>query len=145
MNENRLSIDKLRIELERLQLAARNIERLIHQAEEDEQEEQRQLRERIISAEAVRVRRSNILEEDFPRRPRTNYNEIHPIIFDGRGTEILIGDTIQFMSTGRYNSREGVVYRISRTGSRVTARDDRGRAISRSPMNVLVILPREGE
>ena len=145
MNENRLSIEDLRIELERLQLAARNIERLIHRAEEDEQEEQRQRRERIISAEAVRVRRSNILEEDFPRRPRANYNEIHPVIFDGIGTEILIGDTIQFTSTGRYNSREGVVYRISRTGSRVTARDDRGRAISRTPLNVLVILPREGE
>ena len=38
MNENRLSIEDLRTELERLQLAARNIERLIHQAEEDEEQ-----------------------------------------------------------------------------------------------------------
>ena len=86
-----------------------------------------------------------VLEEDFPRRPRVNYNEHHPVIFDAIGTEILIGDTIQFMTRGRYNSRDGIVYKISDTGSRVTARDDRGRSISRSPQNVIVLLPREGE
>ena len=37
MNRDRLSIEELRTELERLQLAAWNIERLIHQAEEQEQ------------------------------------------------------------------------------------------------------------
>ena len=39
MNENRLSIEDLRTELERLQLAARNIKRLIHQAEEGDEEQ----------------------------------------------------------------------------------------------------------
>ena len=138
MNENRLSIEDLRIELERLQLAARNIERLIHQTEEDQ--EQRHQQEQANPAEAGNRHRNFVIEEEFNRRPRINYNEDHPI-----GTEIIIGDTIRFMTRGRYDSREGIVYKISDTGARVTARDDSGRSISRAPQNVLVVAPRQEE
>ena len=51
MNENRLSIEELRIELERLQAAARNIKRTIHPAEEQDQEQQQQ-QEQANPAEA---------------------------------------------------------------------------------------------
>ena len=143
MNENRLSIEDLRIELERLQLAARNIERLIHQAEEDQEQQHQQ--EQANPAEAGNRHRTFVIEEEFNRRPRINYNEDHPVVFNSIGSEILIGDTIRFMTRGRYNSREGIVYKISDNGARVTARDDRGRSISRAPQNVLVVAPRQEE
>ena len=141
MNRDRLSSEQLRIELERLQLAARNIERLIHQAEEDQEQQHQQ--EQANPAEAGNRHRTFVIEEEFNRRPRINYNEDHPVVFNSIGSEILIGDTIRFMTRGRYNSREGIVYKIPDNGARVTARDDRGRSISRAPRNVLVVASRQ--
>ena len=138
MNGNRLSIEELRVELERLQLAARNIERLIHQAEEEQEQQQ----EQAEPAEAGNRQRTFIIDEEFNRRAGINYNEDHPVVRDWCDCEILIGDSIRFLTRGRYDSWEGVVYKISSNGARVTARDDRGRSISRAPRNVEVIAPR---
>ena len=124
-------------------MAARNIERLIHQAEEEQDQDQRQ--EEANPPETGDRRRTFVLDEDFPRRPRVNYNKHHPVVFDSIGSKIVIGDTIAFMTRGRYNSREGIVYKISETGSCVTARDNRGRSISRAPQNIIVVAPREEE
>ena len=67
------------------------------------------------------------------------------MVHDWRNCEILIGDSIRFLTRGRSNSREGIVYKISNNGARVTARDDRGRSISRAPRNVEVIASRQEE
>ena len=139
MNRNRLSIEELRVELERLQLAAYNIEILIRQAKEEDQEQQQ---EEANPAEAGNRQRNFVLDEEFNRRAGINYNEDHPVVHDWCDCEILIGDTVWFLTRGRYGSWEGVVYRISSNGARVTARDDRGRSISRAPRNVEVIAPR---
>ena len=139
MNRNRLSIEELRVELERLQLAAYNIEILIRQAKEEDQEQQQ---EEANPAEAGNRQRNFVLDEEFNRRAGINYNEDHPVVHDWCDCEILIGDTVWFLTRGRYDSWEGVVYRISSNGARVTARDDRGRSISRAPRNVEVIAPR---
>ena len=142
MNGNRLSIEELRIELERLQLALHNIKRLIHQTEEEDQEQQQ---EQADPAEAGNRQRTFIIDEELNRRAGINYNEDHPVVHDWRDCEILIGDSIRFLTRGRYDSREGIVYKISNNGARVTARDDRGRSISRAPRNVEVIASRQEE
>ena len=140
MNRNRLSIEELRVELERLQLAAGNIERLIHQAEEEDQEQQQ---EQANPAEVGNRQRNFVIDEEFNRTAGINYNEDHPVVHDWSDCEILIGDTVRFLTRGRYDSWEGVVYRISSNRARITARDDRGRSISRAPRNVEVIAPRQ--
>ena len=136
MDRNRLSIEELRIELERLQLAARNIERLIHQAEEWDHEQQQ---EQANPTEAG----YRIIDEEFNRRAGIKYTEDHPVVHNWSDCEILIGDTVRFLTRGRYDSWEGLVYKISNNGARITARDDRGRSISRAPRNVEVIAPRQ--
>ena len=139
MNRDRLSIEELRVELERLQLAARNIERLIHQAEEQYQEQQQ---EQANPAEAGDRQVDFMIDEEFNRRAGINYAKDHPVVHNWSDCEILIGDTVRFLTRGRYNSWEGVVYKISSNAMRITARDDRGRSISRAPRNVEVIAPR---
>ena len=136
MNRDRLSIEELRTELERLQLAARNIKRLIHHAEEQEQgQEQIQAN----PAEAGSRQGDVILDIDINRRADLNYTENHPVVYDWSDTEILIGDTVRFLTRGRYDSWTGIVYKISSNRARITARDERGRSISRAPHNVEVI------
>ena len=62
------------------------------------------------------------------------------LVRDIDGVEILIEDTVTFVSRGLYNTTSGIVYRFSASGSRVTARDSRGRLISRAPHNLRVVL-----
>ena len=58
---------------------------------------------------------------------------------DVNGTEILIGDEVRFLTSGVYNSWTGTVYKISRNGARVTAKDERSRSISKAPGNLEVL------
>ena len=69
MNRNNQDIEELRTELDRLILAADNIERLINAAQEE-----------IV-----------IEETNRDRRP-WNYRHTHPVVYDNEGVEILIGD-----------------------------------------------------
>ena len=93
MNRDRLSIEELRTELERLQLAAQNIERLIHQAEERGQE-QEQEQVQANPAGAGGRQGDVILDIDINRRADINYTENHPVVYDWSDNEILIGDTV---------------------------------------------------
>ena len=73
-------------------------------------------------------------EENQDRGPPTN-----PLVQDRDGDNIHIGDQVIFLTRGLYNSTTGMVYKVSSTGSRITARDDSGRSISRRPSNVQII------
>ena len=108
----------MRIELNRLRLAADNIERLINAAQEER----------------------DIEEINRNKRPR-NYRHTHHIVYDSEGVEILIGDKVQFITRGLFTSTRGVIYKISGGGNRVTARDHLRKPISRAPHNVRVVLP----
>ena len=113
-------IDELRQELERLRLAADNIERLINAAAEQE--------ERPTDQPQVLSRRTE------------DYRHTHPVVRDHLGVEILIGDQVEFVTRGLFSSTRGTVYKIATSGTRITARDQFRRSISRAPHNVRVIV-----
>ena len=131
MNRDRLSVEDLRRELDRLLIATRNIERLIQEAEEEvaNRNERADQQENQADREAT------------DRRANIDYRQEHPVVRDRTGTEILIGDQVRFLTSGRHTSTTGVVYKISNNGARVTARDNQGRSISRAPHNISIILP----
>ena len=117
---NAQEIEDIRRELNRLRIIASNLERILDNVEaEPEPEPQRQ--------------------ELESRRP-PQYIHRHQVVRDIDGVEILIGDTVQFVTRGLYNTTTGIVYKFSASGSRVTARDPRGRPISRAPHNLRVVL-----
>ena len=110
----------------------------------DIEEVRRELnRLRIITNNFERIL-DNIEAETEPQREETRrppqYAHQHPVVRDIDGVEILIGDTVTFVSRGLYNTTSGIVYRFSASGSRVTARDSRGRLISRAQHNLRVVL-----
>ena len=94
---NAVDIEELRQELNRLRIAANNIERLITAAEDRE-------------------------EQPEDQRPR-DYPHTHPVVRDRDGREIIIGDQVTFLTRGLFSSESGTVYKISSSGARVTARD----------------------
>ena len=114
MNRDRLSTEDLKTELERLQLVTQNIKRLIRQAEEE-----------AIPENPVNHQGERIIDIEVDRREGINYAGNYPVVRDVNGTEILIGDKVRFLTRGVYNSWTGTVYKISRNGARVTARDKR--------------------
>ena len=116
MNRKNQELTELREELERLRIAAYNIERIINSAQQEA-----------------------TLQINQDRRFHS-YRHNHPIVYDNEGTEILIGDQVQFVTRGLFTSTRGVVYKISASGNRVTARDNLRRSISRAPHNLKVIL-----
>ena len=116
MNRENQELTELREELERLRIAANNIEQIINSAQEE-----------------------TTLQINRDRRPR-GYRHNHPIVYDNEGTEILIGDQVQFVTRGLFTSTRGVVYKILASGNRVTARDNLRRSISRALHNLKVIL-----
>ena len=116
--KNEVNIRVLQQELNRLRLAADNIERIINTAQRQEEQD--------------------IPEAERNRRP-TNYRHNHPVVRDRDGIEILIGDQVEFLTRGNYSSTRGVVYKIAGNGSRVTARDQSRQPISRAPRNIRVI------
>ena len=58
---------------------------------------------------------------------------------DCDGTPIYIGDKVKFLTKGLHSATEGIVYKISSSKTRVTARDARNFSISRAPKNLKVI------
>jgi len=60
-------------------------------------------------------------------------------VYDSEGQEIHAGDTVEFLSGGKYTSRTGIAYRVADNLERVTARDRQNRCISRAPENLKVI------
>ena len=102
------------LELERLSLAAGNIRRLELQEEEQG-----------VGPPAARTSPRQVPSE---RRATDRDNNT-----------INIGDTILFLTQGRYRSTQGTVTRFSRNLERVFARDKDGNEVPRSPRNVRVI------
>ena len=88
----------------------------------------------IVEAEAELQR-----QETDTRRP-PQYVHQHPVVRDIDGVEILIGNTVHFVSRGLYNTTYGIMYKFSASRNRVVSRDSRGRPISRAPHNLRVVL-----
>ena len=84
MNGDHFSIEDLRRELKTLQVAMRNIQRLIEEAEEEEANRNRNADHwRDQATQGLRNRRQN-----------RDYREKHPVVRDCSGAEILIGDEV---------------------------------------------------
>ena len=69
MNRERVSIEDLRTELERLQLATSNIERLIQQAEEQ-----------VNPGEPVNHQGDRVIDIELDRREGINYTGNYPVV-----------------------------------------------------------------
>ena len=128
MYGDRRIIEDLRMELERLQSASRNIERLINEFDEQ-----------VNRKEPESHQGHRILNIDIDRRRIINNTANHPVVKDKHGTEILIGDKVRFLTGGESSSWSGVIYKISNSGARVMARDNNNRLISRTPNNVEIV------
>ena len=59
-------------------------------------------------------------------------------VHDSGNREIHEGDTVQFLSSGRFASRTGIAYKVDGKLSRVTARDRQKNCITRAPENLKV-------
>ena len=57
---------------------------------------------------------------------------------DRYGSDINIGDRIEFLTKGKYVSKEGVVVMIATNGSRVISKDVNNNIIPRAPKNLKV-------
>ena len=116
MTDN-INVEELREELNWLRLATENIERIIERRNEEERE----------------------TETEQENRRGDNYPHNHPIVRDINGTEIIIGDRVEFVTRGLFNTTSGIVYKISASGTRVTSRDTLRRSVSRAPHNLRII------
>ena len=115
------NIEDLQEELRRLRITANNIEWILQTARDQNRQEE---------GENIRVNPADRRGQD--------YQHNHPRIFDSEGTEILIGDTVTFLTRGLFTSTSGIVYKVSQSGNRVISRDSFRRAISRAPHNLRV-------
>ena len=119
---NAQEIEDIRRELNRLRIIASNLERILENVEAEPELEPEPQRQEVES------------------RRSPQYVHRHPVVRDIDGVEILIGDIVQFVSRGLYNTTSGIVYKFSASGSKVATRDSRGRPISRAPHNLRVVL-----
>ena len=126
-----VNIEELCAELERFRAVTRNIENILDQALREEVEENPQ------GIPAPPELGEGPINQD--RRPR-QYLHDHPVVRDQNGVEILIGDTVIFVTRGLFTSTRGIIYKITPSGTRVMARDNLRRSISRAPYNVIVEL-----
>ena len=130
MIRDHLSIEDLRRELQTLQIATRNIERLIEDAEEVANCKETANHQEDQATHRLRNRRENIV-----------HRAEHPVVRDRNGTEILIGDKVRFLTCGVHNSKISVVYKVSNNRARVMARNNNKRSVSRAPHNIIVLTP----
>ena len=68
-------------------------------------------------------------------------------VFDVDGEEIHTGDTIAYLTEGKFYSKQGTVVKVSAQKRIVTSVDNGGRNISRAPANLRVVVhsgPRVG-
>ena len=95
--------------------------------------QQRELRTRSQRIE----QRINRIRTEQRRRSRTG--ETGTLVRrDRHGDQIDIGDYVNFLTTGRHNSRGGTITQISHHRF-VSARDARSRIVNREPNNVEVV------
>ena len=68
-------------------------------------------------------------------------------VFDVDGEEIHTGDTIEYLTEGKFYSKQGTVVKVSAQKRKITSVDNGGRNISRAPDNLRVVVhsgPRVG-
>ena len=98
---------------------------------------------RIITNNLERIL-DNVEANPEPQREETrrppHYVHQHPVVRDIDRVEILIGDTVTFLSRGLYNTTSWIVYRFLASGNRVTARHSCGRPITCAPHNLRIVL-----
>ena len=113
---NRQTIQELTDQLRNIRLATESIEQAIHRLQEENERDD--------------DRTQPATERGLPTNPPTRDRDNQPIHYN---------DEVIFLTRGLYNSTTGRVYRVARSGNTVTARDDRGRSISRQPRNVRIL------
>ena len=72
---------------------------------------------------------------DRLKRPNPRSTGVH----DCDGTPIYIGDKVEFLTKGKHSAKQGIVYKVSDSKTRVTARDSRNFNITRAPKNLRVV------
>jgi uncharacterized Zn ribbon protein len=85
--------------------------------------------------QAIRVRRQLLKQRNETQN--NNNNVARRELRDRDGNVIQIGDTVQFLTKGRYKSTQGVVTSVS-SKLRITARDASGNLINRNSHNVII-------
>ena len=96
--------------------------------------QQRQLRRQ---SDRVQLRIRNI-EREQRRRTNIFVEPAVPIRRDRHGDILDMGDYVNFLTRGRFNSRAGTVTQITNVRF-ITARDRSGRLINREPSNVEIV------
>ena len=76
---------------------------------------------------------------NIPHNQAQRYQSNHPKARDRDNRIICIDDRDDFLTTGKFNSSQGMVYKISRNGDSVTSRDSLNYPISRAPDILRVI------
>ena len=119
-------IDDLRLELKKLNIASRNIEKTVLLLEEKEKEQPQEQQQQQQQQRKDKAPTNRCPTPDL--RPR-----------DRDGVEIRIGDRVLFLTKGVYSSTEGIVNRFSRNSVKVFALDCEGVEVPRAPRNVRVL------
>ena len=93
-----------------------------------------------ITADILEEQLARLTEQPEQRRPvRQRGPETQPRVFDRDRRLIHIGDVVTFLTLGRYYSTRGIVYRVARSGTTITTKDDRNNLITRAPRNMHII------
>ena len=130
MTARRDTIESLRQELERLELAAVNIRQVISNLESE-------TTDRRILAQATSATR--------PRKKPAHTGHIvneqcnRSVVRDRDGFQVNIGVRVSFPIRRRYRPTHGTVSHFSKNNERVFADNDDGVEIPRSPNNVRVV------
>ena len=115
MEDRAATIENLRCQLSRLEIASNIIRQSIQDLESTQGPQQVQPRLAV--------------------EPTQQTQQVE----DRDGNNILIGSRVRFLTKGRYRSTEGIVTRFSRNNTRVFAQDIDGFEVPRAPRNVRVI------
>ena len=115
MADRAATIENLRRQLARLEIATDNIRQSIQDLENEQGPQQVQ-----------------------PRPAAAPVQQAQQVV-DRDGNDILIGSRVRFITKGKYRSTEGVVTRFSRDHTRVFAEDIDGFEVPKAPRNVRVI------
>ena len=107
------TVENLRQQLKRLEIAASNIKRVIASLEEDPDQAS------PVIQQPTRTQPSSVLDRD--------------------GSIIKVGSKVKFLTKGRFSTTGGIVTRFSRRNERVFTRDCNGNEISRAPHNLRVV------
>ena len=107
MSTNQYTVNAIRQQIESLRRTIKNLEELADRIDLEDDEE-------TISVETV--------------APETHRRPTFLGVYDSEGQEIHMGNTVNFLSRGKFTSKTGEVYKVSDNLERVTARDNKNAA-----------------